>query len=113
MIPSVSEMARVTFIDPDGSVHTGEADEGQSLMRAAQMLDVPGVVAECGGMCACATCHCYVDAEWISRLAPRSDMEEGMLEGAWQPRATSRLTCQIPVDRDLDGIVLRVPERQA
>src|SRR5438034_8114763 len=106
-------MVRVKFIESDGSVHEGDAPVGQSLMRAAVALDVPGVVAECGGMCACATCHCYVDERWLERLEPRSDMEEGMLEGAWEPRPTSRLTCQITVNERLDGMVVRVPERQA
>lgn len=105
-------VVRVTFIESDGSVHSGDTEEGQSLMRAAQELDVPGVVAECGGMCACATCHCYVDPEWIDKLEPKSELEEGMLEGAWEPGPTSRLTCQIVVDDRIDGIVLRVPPRQ-
>jgi 2Fe-2S ferredoxin len=105
-------MPKVTFIEADGSVYEGEAEEGKSLMQAAQKLDVPGVVAECGGMCACSTCHCYVDPAWLDKLEPRSRMEDGMLEAAVERASNSRLTCQLPVDSSLDGIVLRVPPEQ-
>jgi 2Fe-2S ferredoxin len=73
---------------------------------------VRGILAQCGGACACGTCHVYVDAGWLARLAAREEMEEGMLECAWEPRENSRLSCQIHVTADLDGLVVTVPERQ-
>lgn len=103
----------VTFIDPDGTVHSGEAAVGESLMSAALTLNVTGIFAECGGMLACSTCHCYVEPQWMDRLEPVSDLEDGMLEAAADPEWNSRLSCQITVTSDLDGLVVRVPARQA
>jgi len=71
------------------------------------------VVALCGGACACATCHVYVDPTWIGKLEPLEDMEEGMLETAWEPRSNSRLSCQIQITAKLDGLKVRVPAKQA
>jgi ferredoxin, 2Fe-2S len=82
------------------------------LMEAARQHGVPGVVAQCGGACACATCHVYIDPAWLAKLQPREDMEEGMLESAWEPRDNSRLSCQIHITADLDGLEVTVPERQ-
>jgi len=81
-------------------------------MEAARQHGVAGVVAQCGGACACATCHVYVDPEWLERLEPPEDMELGMLEAAWEPRGNSRLSCQIHLTQDLDGLTVRVPARQ-
>jgi 2Fe-2S ferredoxin len=82
-------------------------------METAKQHGVAGIVAQCGGACACATCHVYVEPSWVSRLAPPEDMELGMLEAAWEPRANSRLSCQITLNEDLDGLTVTVPERQA
>ncbi|MFI6497894.1 2Fe-2S iron-sulfur cluster-binding protein [Nonomuraea typhae] len=103
----------VTFIGHDGARQTGRVPEGESLMRAALLLDVPGILAECGGMCACATCHCYIEDGWAERLEPRSDMEEGMLLAALDTTRASRLSCQVTLTRELAGLVVRVPPRQA
>ncbi|SDT80286.1 2Fe-2S iron-sulfur cluster-binding protein [Actinoplanes derwentensis] len=103
----------VTFIEADGRKITGQATAGQSLMRAAQELGVTGILAECGGMCACSTCHCYISAEWSARLDPLDDMEDGMLELAYDRTGESRLSCQITVTPELDGLIARLPERQA
>jgi len=81
-------------------------------MEAATQHGVRGILALCGGACACGTCHVYVDSAWLKKLAPREDMEEGMLECAWEPGENSRLSCQIHVTADLDGLVVTVPERQ-
>jgi 2Fe-2S ferredoxin len=105
-------MPKVVFIEPSGERREVEAAVGVSLMEAARQNQVDGIVAQCGGACACATCHVYVSAAWFDRLAPRDEMEEGMLENAWERRATSRLSCQIPVTPDLDGLEVTVPERQ-
>lgn len=106
-------MPKVVFIEPSGERREIEATAGLSLMEAARQHGVDGIVAQCGGACACATCHVYVSPAWLARLAPRDEMEAGMLENAWEPRANSRLSCQIAVTAELDGLEVSVPERQA
>jgi 2Fe-2S ferredoxin len=106
-------MPRVVFVQPDGAARTVDAPAGLSVMQAARTHDISGVVAQCGGACACATCQVYVDPAWLARLPPPDDMEQGMLESAWQPRANSRLSCQVTLTVELDGLVVTVPERQA
>jgi ferredoxin, 2Fe-2S len=105
-------MPRITFIEPDGSRRVVDAPLGVTLMEAAVQNGVQGILALCGGACACATCHVYVDAAWLSRLGAREEMEEGMLECAWEPRDNSRLSCQIHVTADLEGLEVTVPPRQ-
>ena len=105
-------MPTIVFQQPDGVRREVEAPAGITLMEAARLNGVTGVVAQCGGSCACATCHVYVDPAWFGRLDPPEDMEEGMLETAWEPRANSRLSCQVPVTTKLDGLVVVVPQRQ-
>lgn len=106
-------MPKVTFILPGGSRRTLSAPAGTSVMEVATANSVPGIEAECGGSCSCATCHVYVDAAWSARAGPPSEMEEDMLDFAYAVRATSRLSCQIRLDETLDGLVVHVPERQA
>ncbi len=103
---------RVTFIDPDGAEHAVEGLAGESAMRCATRLDVPGIVGECGGAMACATCHGYVEPPWSDWLPPPSAQEREMLAGCIDTRPTSRLTCQIRLDDTLDGLVIRVPLSQ-
>jgi 2Fe-2S ferredoxin len=105
-------MPKVIFIEPAGARREVEAPVGISLMEAALQNQVDGIVALCGVACACATCHVYIVPQWCSKIAPREEMEEGMLETAWQPRDNSRLSCQIPVAAALDGIEVIIPERQ-
>jgi 2Fe-2S ferredoxin len=105
-------MPRIVFLQPDGVRREIQASEGISLMEAARLNNVTGVVAQCGGACACATCHVYVDAAWLGRRAPPEDMEEGMLETAWHPRENSRLSCQVQITAQLDGLEVTVPQRQ-
>jgi ferredoxin, 2Fe-2S len=105
-------MPRITFIEPGGHRCEIDAPIGITLMEAATQHGIQGIIALCGGACACGTCHVYVDAEWLAKLQPREDMEEGMLECAWEARDNSRLSCQIHVTADLDGLVVTVPERQ-
>jgi 2Fe-2S ferredoxin len=105
-------MPQVVFIDRGGTRREVEAPVGVTLMEVARQHGVDGIVAQCGGACACATCHVYVASQWLGRLEPREDMEEGMLESAWEPRANSRLSCQIHVTAALDGLEVAVPERQ-
>lgn len=105
-------MAKITFIQPDGTTQDVEAENGLTVMEAAKMNDVPGIEAECGGACACATCHVYVDEAWRDKTGTRESMEEDMLDFAFNVRDESRLCCQITVSDTLDGLVVRVPEKQ-
>ncbi len=108
-------MVKITFIDPDGKRHEVEAEEGMTLMEAAVKNMVPGIDADCGGACACATCHVYIDPEWAQKtngLLERSEAEEDMLDFAFDVRENSRLSCQIRVSAELDGMVVQVPEQQ-
>jgi 2Fe-2S ferredoxin len=105
-------MPLVVFIERGGKRREVRAPEGVTVMEIARQHGIDGIVAQCGGACACATCHVYVAREWREKLEPREDMEEGMLENAWQPRADSRLSCQIHLTAALDGLEVTVPERQ-
>jgi len=105
-------MPRITFTQPDGSRLQIEAPAGISLMEAARQSGITGIIALCGGACACATCHVYVDPAWMPQLPPREEMEDGMLESAWEPRPNSRLSCQIEVTAQLEGLEVTVPSHQ-
>lgn len=105
-------MIKVTYIQPDGSQVTVSADPGASVMETAVDNDIPGIVAECGGACSCATCHVYVDAAWLGRLAAPDAQEDGMLDCVIDRRDNSRLSCQIELGEELDGLVVQVPEAQ-
>ncbi len=105
-------MPQVTFIEFNGKRHTVSAATGQSLMRAAVDHNVPGIDADCGGQCACATCHVYVDAQWLARTGARTTMEADMLNFAAECRENSRLACQVQVSEVLDGLVVSMPEGQ-
>jgi 2Fe-2S ferredoxin len=105
-------MAKITFIAFDGTRFEVEAEKGSTVMENAIRNAVPGIEAECGGACACATCHVYVDEEWTATVGEPSPMEEDMLDFAFDVRPNSRLSCQIKVSDDIDGLVVSVPERQ-
>ena len=105
-------MTKITFIESDGTRHETEAETGATVMETAIMNNVPGIVAECGGACTCATCHVYVDDAWTETVGTPSMMEEDMLDFAFEPKPTSRLSCQIKVKDELDGLVVHVPRRQ-
>ncbi|MGI3166260.1 2Fe-2S iron-sulfur cluster-binding protein [Pseudooceanicola sp. 200-1SW] len=106
-------MVKVTFIDHDGTQTTLEAAEGDSVMETAIANGIDGIVAECGGSMMCATCHCYVDDAWIERTGTRSESEDDMLDSAAsEVKPTSRLSCQIRLGADLDGLVVHLPEEQ-
>ena len=106
-------MPKITFIDAAGASRTVDAEVGSTVMEAALKNGVPGVEAECGGACACATCHVYVDEEWREKTGEPSPMEEDKLDFGFDVRPNSRLSCQIKVTDGLDGLVVRTPERQA
>lgn len=105
-------MPQVTFVNVDGSSQEVHAESGTSVMQAAVDNGIDGIIAECGGACSCATCHVYVKEDWVGKLEPASDMEQGMLECAVDPKGNSRLGCQITLSDDLDGLVVEVPETQ-
>ena len=103
---------KIVFIEHSGRVHEVRATPGKSVMEAATANMVPGIIAECGGCCSCATCHVYVDAAWLGKLVPPDAMEQGMLEGALSVESNSRLSCQIEMTQALDGLTVRIPESQ-
>lgn len=105
-------MTKITFIQPDGEGQTVEVENGLTVMEAAKLNDVTGIEAECGGACACATCHVYVDNAWREKAGKPSEMEEDMLDFAFDVREESRLSCQIKISDALDGLIVRVPEKQ-
>lgn len=106
-------MPKIRFVQASGEEQVIDAPLGKTVMEAATANLVRGIIGECGGACACATCHVYVDEPWFSQLLPPDAMEQGMLEGAVEPGPKSRLSCQIDVSNELDGLVLRIPAGQA
>lgn len=106
-------MPKINFITFDGATHTVEAEVGSTVMEAAIRNMIPGIEAECGGACACATCHVYVDDAWVGPTGSPQPMEEDMLDFAYDVKPNSRLSCQIKLTADLDGLTVNVPERQA
>jgi ferredoxin, 2Fe-2S len=105
-------MPKITFIEHGGKKHTVDAPLGTTVMENAIRNGVPGIVAECGGACACATCHVHVDEAWKEKVGPPSPMEEDMLDFAFDVKPTSRLSCQIKVTDELDGLVVHTPAQQ-
>jgi 2Fe-2S ferredoxin len=103
-------MPKIIYHARDGKVHEVEVDTGYTVMEGAIDNNVPGIVAECGGACACATCHSYIDDKWLKKLPPMEDMEDAMLESAQDRRENSRLTCQLEVTSELDGLVVNVAD---
>jgi 2Fe-2S ferredoxin len=106
-------MPKITFSNSAGTSQTVDGEVGSTVMETAIKNGVPGIEAECGGACACATCHVYVDEAWMARTGTASAMEQDMLDFAYDVRPTSRLSCQIKVTAELDGLLVTTPERQA
>lgn len=105
-------MAKITYIESDGTLHEVDVPSGWSIMEGAINNNVPGIEAECGGACSCATCHVYVDPGWVDVTGMAEDIEKGMLECALDLGETSRLSCQIEVNDTLDGLIVRMPKLQ-
>ena len=105
-------MPLVIFVTHDGNQYDAEADAGTSLMKVAVENGIDGILGECGGACSCGTCHCYVDENWLAKIPPPEAPEQSMLEGVLEPEPNSRLSCQILLTDELDGIVLRLPKSQ-
>jgi len=105
-------MPKITYIEHNGTSHEVEVGIGMTVMEGAVNNSIPGIDGDCGGACACSTCHVYVDDAWAEKLKAKEDTETDMLDFAHQPNEKSRLGCQIPVTPELDGLVVRMPEKQ-
>ena len=105
-------MPKITYIEHDGKTHTIEVASGLSVMEGAVQNNIPGIDADCGGSMACATCHVYVKEEWFNKLPKKEDGEEDMLDMAFEPKKNSRLSCQITVSDEINGLVVTTPKQQ-
>ena len=105
-------MPKVLFVLNNGEEHLVEGKDGESVMQVAIENMVPGIIGDCGGNCSCATCHGYVDPAWLEQVGPRTEEEILMLDGAMRVEDTSRLTCQIKLSKELDGLIVRLPISQ-
>ena len=106
-------MAKITYIEHNGKSHTINVENGLTVMEGAVQNDIPGIDADCGGGMACATCHVYVKEDWLDKLPTKEDGEEDMLDMAYEPKQNSRLSCQLIVSDELDGLEVTIPEKQA
>ena len=113
LLPIVLPMPKITYVDSSGAKRTVEAETGSTVMEVAIRNNIPGIEAECGGACACATCHVYVAEDWRAKTGEPSPMEEDMLDFGYDVRPNSRLSCQIKVTQELDGLVVTTPDKQA
>ena len=105
-------MAKINYITHDNQTYSVDVQNGLTAMEGAVQNDIPGIDADCGGGMACATCHVYVNDEWFDKLPPKEDGEEDMLDMAFEPKKNSRLSCQITISDELDGLVINIPEKQ-
>ena len=108
----INLMPKITYVENDGKSHTVEVDNGLTVMEGAVQNNIPGIDADCGGSMACATCHVYVKEEWLDKLPTKEDGEEDMLDMAFEPKSNSRLSCQLIVSDDLDGLEVNIPSQQ-
>ena len=105
-------MPKITYIEHNEKKHTIDVPNGLSVMEGAVQNDIPGIDADCGGSCACATCHVYVDEKWFNKIPKKIDSEQDMLDMAFGPNKFSRLACQITVTEELEGLVVKMPSKQ-
>ena len=105
-------MAKITYIEHTNKEHVVEVPNNMSVMEGAVQNNIPGIDADCGGSMACATCHVYVDEKWFNKLKKKDEGEEDMLDMAYQPNKFSRLSCQLIISDELDGLILRMPSKQ-
>ena len=109
----ITTMAKITYITHDNQIHKVEVQNGLTVMEGAVQNDIPGIDADCGGGMACATCHVYVKDDWFDKITPKEDGEEDMLDMAFEPKKNSRLSCQIIISDDLDGLTVNIPSKQS
>ena len=105
-------MTKITYIENNGKSHTVEVAEGLTVMEGAVQNNIPGIDADCGGGMACATCHVYVKDEWFDKINKKSEGEDDMIDQAYEPKKSSRLSCQIQVSQEIDGLEVHLPEKQ-
>ena len=105
-------MTKITYIEHNGTSHTVDVSNGLTVMEGAVQNDIPGIDADCGGSMACATCHVYVKDDWFNELPKKNEGEDDMIDQAFEPNTSSRLSCQIQVSDNLDGLVVNLPEKQ-
>ena len=105
-------MAKITYIEHNGKLHTVDVSNGLTVMEGAVQNDIPGIDADCGGSMACATCHVYVKDDWFNKLPKKAEGEDDMLDQAFEPSSNSRLSCQITVSDELNGLIVNLPEKQ-
>ena len=105
-------MTKITYIEHDGKEHTVDVQNGLTVMEGAVQNDIPGIDADCGGSMACATCHVYVDDKWFDKIPKAEDAENDMIDMAFEPKKNSRLSCQLIVNDELDGLEVTTPEKQ-
>ena len=106
-------MAKITYNSHDNKTHSIDIQNGLSVMEGAVQNDIPGIDADCGGAMACATCHVYVEEKWFDKLPKAEDAEVDMIDMAYEPKKNSRLSCQLIVSDDLDGLIVTTPEKQS
>ena len=105
-------MAKITYIENNGTSHTVDVAEGLTVMEGAVQNNIPGIDADCGGGMACATCHVYVKDEWFDKINKKNEGEDDMIDQAYEPKKNSRLSCQIQVNPEIDGLEVHLPEKQ-
>ena len=108
----IKAMAKIKYIEHNGKEHIVEVQNGLTVMEGAVQNDIPGIDADCGGGMACATCHVYVKEDWLNKLPKKEDGEEDMLDMAFEPKQNSRLSCQLIVSEELDGLEVNIPTKQ-
>ena len=106
-------MPKITYITSDGKTHEVDVDNGLTVMEGAVQNDIPGIDADCGGGMACATCHVYVKEDWFNKIPKKEDGEEDMIDIAFEPKKNSRLSCQLTVSDELNGLIVNIPSKQA
>ena len=112
ILGSKNSMVKINFIEFNGTEQSVESDAGSTVMEAAINNSIPGIDADCGGACACATCHVYIDKAWLDKTGEAADMETDMLDFAFDVEENSRLSCQVKITDELDGLVIKLPEKQ-
>ena len=108
----ITRMAKITYIEHTGKSHTINVENGLTVMEGAVQNDIPGIDADCGGGMACATCHVYVKEDWFNKIPSKTEGEDDMLDQAYEPKTNSRLSCQLVITDELDGLIVNLPEKQ-
>ena len=108
----IKRMTKITYIEHNGKSHTIDVENGLTVMEGAVQNNIPGIDADCGGSMACATCHVYVKEDWFNKVPSKTEGEDDMLDQAYEPKKNSRLSCQLIISDELDGLIVNLPEKQ-